>query len=512
MNIFLYVDRFLNGITMYKVVLFGLSLLAVLSVALGFFGALPFSGFSLTISLATLIATSYLSNRVFAYILKVDTNAESYFITALILYFLLLPGSSLNEIKFLALAAFIAMASKYVLVINKKHVFNPAAISLVVLGLFGVGLGSWWVGSLAMLVPVSVLGLLILRKVKRFTMFFVFVMTSLISVAIAYMNYGFGLMDVFTQALISGPIIFFGTVMLTEPLTTPPQRKFQIMYVLLVGALYGVQFNIGPVYGTPELALVLGNIFSYIVSPRQRLLLVLEEKKKLSADVYEFVWKIINSSSNKLSFKAGQYLEWTLGHDKVDMRGNRRYFTIASSPTENGVRLGVKFYDNSSSFKKKLISLVPGDRMIASQLAGDFVLPNDTNKKLAFIAGGIGITPFRSMVKQMVDSGEKRNVVLLFSNKTPQDIVYKELFDDAEKVFGMKSVYVVNSSAGGENIPHMKMGMITADLIATEVPDFKERAFYISGSHGMVTAFEDQLQKMGVPKKDIKVDFFPGFA
>ncbi len=507
-----YIDNFLNGITMYKLVLFGLSILFLLSLIGGFTGILDYSPYAMLLSYFVLISVCYVSNWIFSLVFKVQTNVESSFITALILYFTLIPISSFYDLNIFLLAGVIAMGSKYIFAINKKHIFNPVAITLVILSLFGSGLAGWWVGSMAMLLPVSILGFLVLRKVKRFQMFGIFAGVATVVALISATKSGGSAIEALNQLFVSGPLVFFGTIILTEPLTTPPQRNRQIIYGSLSGLFYSLVFSIGPLSSSPALALFIANMYSYLASPRARLLLELKEKNKLSADVYEFVWKILNSDSNRLQFKAGQYLEWTLGHDKPDLRGNRRYFTIASSPTEEGVRLGVKFYPNSSSFKNKLVSLQPGSQIIASQLAGDFTLPQDTSKKLVFIAGGIGITPFRAMVKSMIDNQEKREVTLFFSNKTVHDVVYKEYFDEAERSFGMKTVYVVNDATDQNQLPLAKVGMINSEMIMNEVPDYKERMFYISGTHGMVTAFEDQLKKMGVPRNQIKIDFFPGFV
>jgi ferredoxin-NADP reductase len=140
----------------------------------------------------------------------------------------------------------------------------------------------------------------------------------------------------------------------------------------------------------------------------------------------------------------------------------------------------------------------PGQKIFASQLAGDFVLPKQEDKKLVFLAGGIGITPFRSMIKYLNDKGEKRDIVLLFSNKSPSDVVYREIFDEAKYRLDMRTNYIT--------------GIISRETISKEVPDYKERYFYISGPHAMVSAFEKTLGEMGVPKSHIKIDFFPGFV
>ncbi len=505
-----YIDNFLNGITMYKLVLYGLQILAGLSIILGFLGHLSSGGVSLILSFLTLTITCWATNTVFEKLLKIQTNVESYSISAFILYFVTFPVESFADFRLLVLVGFIAMASKYLLAVNKKHVFNPVAIALVVLSLFNIGLGAWWVGSPAMLLPVAVLGFLVLRKLRRFTMFLTFFVVALATIVWTGTGNGYAPFDILKEVLLSWPIVFFGTIMFTEPLTTPPTKKMQIFYAVLVGGLFGSQFSFWHLYSTPELALVIGNIFSFMVSPKDKLVLRLVSKDTINkkGDVDEFRFE----ANKKLHYEPGQYLEWTLGHAKPDQRGNRRYFTISSSPTEKEIMLGIKYYDKPSSFKMKLGQLEKGEVIHAGALAGEFTLPTDWSKKLVFIAGGIGVTPFRSMVKYMTDMKEKRDVFLLYSNKTPSDVAYKNIFDEAGVKVGLKTLYFMNDMEGATVESNMRVGFITPEVIMKEIPDYKERMFYISGPHVMVTSFQDSLSKLGIPSRNIKTDFFPGFV
>ncbi len=223
--------------------------------------------------------------------------------------------------------------------------------------------------------------------------------------------------------------------------------------------------------------------------------MILKEKKQLTKDVIAFKFE----PSRNFQFKPGQFLEWTLSHPKPDNRGVRRFFTISSSPTENFVMLTSKFYEKPSTFKQALQKLEPGQEIVISGLGGDFTMPDDTSKKLVFIAGGIGVTPFRSMIKFMVDKKEKRDIIMLYSNKTAGDIVFKDLFDKAND-FGLGTVYV-NTDVNG---------YIDAAVIRKQVPDFAERIFYVSGPEPMVEAFVNMLKGMGVA--GIKRDYFPGYT
>ena len=151
-----------------------------------------------------------------------------------------------------------------------------------------------------------------------------------------------------------------------------------------------------------------------------------------------------------------------------------------------------------------------GDKIMAGQLAGDFTLPKDGSQKLAFIAGGIGVTPFRSMVKYFLDKNEKRDIAIFYANKTPQDVVYKDIFDQAEKRLGIKTIYTIskNNSSDWQG----ETGYITEQMIKQKLPDYQDRTFYISGPRSMIDSFEQTLKNIGVKSTHIKTDFFPGFV
>ncbi|MBA3724325.1 MAG: RnfABCDGE type electron transport complex subunit D [Candidatus Levybacteria bacterium] len=501
------IDDFLNKYTMYKVVLYGLLVLVAISFLLSFAGILFYNPVQLSTSLLIIFLSCFLSNFVFSKLLHAPTNVESYLITALILFFIFLPVGNMLDVTTLIAAGVIAMGTKYIFAIKNKHIFNPAAASALILGLLGSGNALWWVGSDILLPFVVIIGLLIVRKIRRFRLFFAFLIAALATTTLFGLINENPIQQIITEAFTSGPLIFFATVMLTEPLTTPPTKKLQMLYGGLVGILFGSQFAFGPVYSTPELALIIGNIYSYIVSPKTKMFLSFKEHNKIAENTYEYVFR----SNQTLHYKPGQYLEWTLPHKRADMRGNRRYFTIASSPTEKHLRLGVKIGENGSSFKKKLTNYQSGDVIVGSQLTGDFTMPDDASEKLVFIAGGIGVTPFRSMIKYLLDKGEKRSIILFYANKTADEIAYKDIFDRAQQELGLKSIYVLSDK---EHIPSGwlgKVGRIDETMITQEVPDFKERTYYLSGPNAMVDSYKHLLLKMGVSKTNIVTDYFPGF-
>jgi len=500
------IDNFLNKITMYKVVLYYLIILVVVAIGLSFFGLLPYSPLALLFSVLFITTVCLLTNIIFAWAFNAPTNVESAYITALILVLIINPISSPHDMVFFNLAAWAsvwAMASKYIFAIKRKHIFNPAAFAVVLTAYAINGSASWWIGTLWMLPFVLVGGLMLTRKILRFDLVFSFLLVATVTTLFSTVSNFSTFFPNFWMFLVRTPVFFFAFVMLTEPLTTPPRRWLRIIYGGFVGFLFAPSIHVGSIYSTPEIALVVGNIFSYLASPKQKLILKLKDRISLADNVYDFVF----SSKQKMKFKPGQYLEWTLDRSGVDSRGNRRYFTIASSPTEEDFAIGVKLYPNPSTFKKHLLEMKRGDVMVASQLSGDFVMPRNKKKKLVFIAGGIGITPFRSMIKYLLDTGEKRDIVLFYSNRTAADIAYETLFNEASHALGIKTIYAITdqNSVGYS-------GAINDRMIMSEVPDFKERYFYISGPHAMVVGFQETLRILGVSESHIKTDFFPGFA
>lgn len=499
------IDRYLDHTTMYRLVLHYLVLLLAVSFLLGFVHVIPRDPTALAFSTTLLLASSYLANRIFAWVFSVPPNVESVHITALILALIMDPVTAADPagVGALVFAAVWANAAKYIFAIGRKHIFNPAAFGVVLTALLLDHPATWWVGGNLPLLPfVLAGGMLVVRKLRRFDLVasFVLVAAAVGLATAAPAQWGGAL----SETLLHSPLFFFAFVMLTEPLTAPTGRWQRLAFAVLVGALFAPNVHVGSFYFTPELALLAGNLFAWAVGPRGRLVLTLDRIERVAADAYDFVF----SSDRRLAFQPGQYLEWTLPVPHPDNRGNRRYFTLASAPTEDELRLGVKFYPRSSAFKQSLSRMVPGDAIHVTQLAGAFILPSDPRKKLAFIAGGIGITPFRSMLRTLLDEREARDIVVVYGVERPQAIAYRHVLDAAEKELGIPTVYAVERGAAADQYP----GLIDANLIQQAVPDMAERTFYVSGPQSMVDAVRRTLHALGVPRSRIKVDFFPGFA
>ena len=493
------IDRFLNSITMYRLTLYYLIVLVAWAVVASALNLLPYDALDILLSVCIALTVGYCANFVFAKIFGAVTNVESVYITILILV-LIVPVKLPLNFMFVAGAAGLAMASKYLLTVEKRHIFNPAAISVAYISLLSAEhAATWWVGTPVMLPVVLVGGLLLMRKIRREKMIVVFLVVYLGTIICAsYLNTQTleGVLNSLSISLTRTALFFLAFVMLTEPMTAPATEPMQLLYAAIVAILNATpQLKLGIVF-TPELALSIGNIFSHFVNPGYRFILPLQSIKQLTSDTVEFTFDAVKN----FHFIPGQYMEWTLPHAHSDNRGVRRYFSLASSPTEATPKLLVKFYDPPSSYKRTMLAMKPQSVIVASQLSGDFTLPKDTDTPLALVAGGVGVAPFRSMVKYIIDKKIKVDIVHLFINKTNEDIIYKELFDEAEK-YGVRTVYFVTS----------KQGHLATESIKATIPDFMNRKFYISGPQLMVQSIEQTLLQSGASTSQLKTDFFPGY-
>ena len=493
MNPLTYFDAQLNRYTMYRVMVYGLSALLLAAVLLGLTGAVAVPVPGLLAAVAVLAVSCYISNRAIATLMRVPYNSESWLITALILALIMPAPTSVAEAGLLALAGLIAMLSKYALVLRGTHFLNPAAFGAFVLGVSGLMPATWWVATPSMVPFTALVGLAVLRKQRKFSLFAMFAACAvLMMLYIGAVLHGRGVAGTLNLALMSWPVIFFGTIMLTEPGTLPPTLYYQLLFGAAVGVLFASQLHAGALTTTPEAALLVGNILTLGMAPAMGAMLKLKKVDQLGPNAYDLVFE----RPKNLRFSPGQYMEWTLPHRGTDARGNRRTFSIASAPTEPDLRIGIKTYKPSSSFKKALLALEPGARVRAAHVAGNFTLENDPSKPLVFIAGGIGITPFRSMLKYLTDKGQKREIHLLYAGMRDTDFVYKDVLKEAEAV-GLKTHYIT--------------GFIQEDYLRDNLPLLKHSTVYISGPDAMVSHCTSLLLRLGVPYGSIETDHFSGY-
>ena len=246
------VDRFLSGTTMYRLVLVWLIVLVVAAMVFGLTGLLPYSAFDLLVSTVFLLAVSLLTNTLFAKLFEAAPGTDSVYMTALILALIITPTDPFSQLPFLAWAAFLATASKYLLAWRRRHIFNPAALAVVITSLFLGESASWWVGNVPMLPLVILGGMLIVRQIRRFDLLWSFFMAVMVTLLAFAVFGGTDLALALKQMTLYSPLFFFAFVMLTEPLTAPPTRALQMWYGALVGFLFVPLVHFGSFYFLPR--------------------------------------------------------------------------------------------------------------------------------------------------------------------------------------------------------------------------------------------------------------------
>lgn len=224
-----------------------------------------------------------------------------------------------------------------------------------------------------------------------------------------------------------------------------------------------------------------------------RLTLVSKKIEILGVETFRF------KPEEPLTWRPGQYLHYVLHHEPTDERGSDRWFTVASAPHEGEVQITTRIADEKgSTFKSALQTLNVGENIEVSVVEGDFVI-DDMAAEYIFIAGGIGITPFHSILKEADHDGAKLNVTLLYANRDAHVPFKDELESFAKNNPNLKIHYITASEK------------IDAALITKMVSDISKPLFYISGPAPMVFALRDSILGLGVPENHIKLDDFPGY-
>lgn len=229
------------------------------------------------------------------------------------------------------------------------------------------------------------------------------------------------------------------------------------------------------------------------------------KKIKLSKDTYEFYF----SRPAGFEFKAGQYLKWTLPIKNPDSRGSSRYFTISSSP-ENPKYLTITTRVIKSSFKKKLLRLKKGERAKAFGPLGYFDFNIKNKKPKIFLASGIGLTPYHSILTTIDGKKNIPEICFIVSFSKKNEVVYYDLFKEIEKRNSrIKIVYTLTKET--KPVLGFEQGRINKELIKKYCPDYKKAEFYVVGSEVIEADLLEMLKGMRIPKKYIFSENFPGY-
>ncbi len=218
----------------------------------------------------------------------------------------------------------------------------------------------------------------------------------------------------------------------------------------------------------------------------------------------------LDISKATFDFKPGQFVMLILDGFN-DPRGNKRPLSIASSPTEkNELILCVKITD--TPYKQKFASLKPGDEVTIDGPYGILRMQSDYSQKAVMLAGGVGITTLRCFIKYATDEKLPLKIVLLYSNKTPEEISFKE---DLEKFAKEnKNFTLVNTITRPEQSKSKwngRVGRIDEALIKEYTDDIQNTYFYVIGPPAMIEVMVQTLKNLGVQDNKIIIERFTGY-
>lgn len=216
--------------------------------------------------------------------------------------------------------------------------------------------------------------------------------------------------------------------------------------------------------------------------------------EKLGAKSWSFWFK----PEKPLQYMAGQFTEIYLPHPNPDKRGELRWFTLSSAPSEDLVGITTEFAHHGSSFKHALRHLPIGATLQMSEPIGDFVLPKDRRIPLLFVAAGLGITPVRSIVAYLQAKQEQRTVHILHSVRTAEQLLFRDLFTSYELTY--------------QPFISRQQGRLSADhILAASDTTPTTDLIYLAGPESMVESLARELRAKGIADRRLIMDAFPGY-
>jgi len=256
-------------------------------------------------------------------------------------------------------------------------------------------------------------------------------------------------------------------------------------------------------YGT-DWALQKGEVARYInMYHPKRLSLKVSQIKKETKSTKTF--RLVSNTHPLPPFQAGQYINLF-----VEVNGVRtsRPYSISSSPSQTGYyEITVRRIPQGFVSTYLLDEVKTGDTLQSTAPSGQFTYnPIFHGDNLVFLAGGSGITPFMSMLRDVTDCGLQRQIHLIYGNRITDDIIFK---DEMAQLSACYDNVTVNSIISEPEDGYKGLnGFITAEFIKEQVGNLDEKMFYLCGPAAMYTFVQDELKKLGIPKRKIRVEVF----
>lgn len=225
-----------------------------------------------------------------------------------------------------------------------------------------------------------------------------------------------------------------------------------------------------------------------------------EYSEAVAPDIFTFWFR----PEGTFTYLAGQITDVRLPHSNTDERGDTRWFTLSSAPGESLLGITMKFPEPGSSYKRAIRRLQPGNAAYFSEPIGDFVLPKNPGIPLLFVVGGIGVAGIRSLIRQLIDSGEQRKVQLLYGVRDERELAYLDLFETYDMA---RTVLVSQPSSTWRG----QTGHITSQQILGALAEQPDLLVYLTGPKRMIVQLLHELKQAGVQDYQLVIDYYPGY-
>lgn len=237
------------------------------------------------------------------------------------------------------------------------------------------------------------------------------------------------------------------------------------------------------------------------------------KKEEIAKDTKAFFFQ----SENNVNYLPGQFFYFTIPQhffEKVDPKGPTRHFTLFLSPTEEKIIAFATRMRKESIYKNTLDKLKPNDIIEGYGPEGTFILDESEKGPHILLAGGIGITPFRSMIKYAIDKNLNEEIYLIYSNSTPEEAAFKdELLRWTNTYKNIKVYLTITKPEESKERWNGFTGRIDEKLIKSliDASILNKGTFWISGPPAMVDAIEETLISLNIPLGKVRTEKFTGY-
>ncbi len=210
-------------------------------------------------------------------------------------------------------------------------------------------------------------------------------------------------------------------------------------------------------------------------------------------------------------FKAGQSIDLTLVNPpETDAEGNTRAFSISAAPSDAELMITTRMRD--TAFKRVLKNADAGLKVEIAGPFGSFTLHEKQSRPAIMLVGGIGITPFHSMLIDATEKGLPHKIYLFYSNRRPEDAAFlSELQDLQKKNPNFKFIPTMTDMEKSAQPWNGETGYVTREMIEKHVPNREDAVYYSAGPAAMVAAMRKIVEGMGVSADDFKTEEFTGY-